>query len=92
MPRIDTHHHLVAPKYLVPLQEAGILLKHDADAMNVGMALEDMDKGGVTVAVNSTPAPPRFAPSKSHAVGLNCMSSRSKTSELTGCLLDRYPA
>jgi predicted TIM-barrel fold metal-dependent hydrolase len=59
MPRIDTHHHLVAPKYLVPLQEAGIVLKHDADAMNVGMALEDMDKGGVTVAVNSTPAPPR---------------------------------
>jgi 6-methylsalicylate decarboxylase len=59
MPRIDTHHHLVAPKYLGPLQEAGIIMKHDADAMNASMALEDMDRGGVTLAVNSTPAPPR---------------------------------
>ena len=38
---------------------AGIILKHDADAMNASMALEDMDRGGVTLAVNSTPAPPR---------------------------------
>ncbi|HEY3918240.1 MAG TPA: amidohydrolase family protein [Stellaceae bacterium] len=60
MPRIDTHHHLASPRSLGPLQEAGILLKHDAEAMNAARALEDMDRAGVTVAVNSTPAPPRF--------------------------------
>jgi 6-methylsalicylate decarboxylase len=61
MPRIDTHHHLAAPGCLEPLQDAGILMKHDAEAMNAARALEDMDRGGITLAINSTPAPPRFA-------------------------------
>jgi predicted TIM-barrel fold metal-dependent hydrolase len=61
MPRIDIHHHLAAPSCLGPLQDAGIIMKHDADAMNASRALEDMDRGGITLAVNSTPAPPRFA-------------------------------
>ena len=60
MPRIDTHHHMASPRSLGPLQEAGILMKHDAEAMNAARALEEMDRGGVTLAVNSTPAPPRF--------------------------------
>ena len=60
MPRIDTHHHLASPRSLGPLQEEGILQKHDAEAMNAARAIEDMDRAGVTLAVNSTPAPPRF--------------------------------
>jgi predicted TIM-barrel fold metal-dependent hydrolase len=59
MPRIDTHHHLASPRSLGPLQDAGILMKHDAEAMTAARALEDMDRAGVTLAVNSTPAPPR---------------------------------
>ena len=57
-PRIDVHHHLAAPHLLPGLIDAGILLKHDAEAMTASHALEDMDKGGVTTAINSTPAPP----------------------------------
>jgi predicted TIM-barrel fold metal-dependent hydrolase len=57
--RIDVHHHLAAPRLLPGLLDAGILLKHDAEAMTAARALDDMDKGGVTVAINSTPAPPR---------------------------------
>lgn len=60
MPRIDTHHHLASPRSLGPLQDAGIVMSRDAEAMNAARALEEMDRGGVTVAVNSTPAPPRF--------------------------------
>ena len=39
MPRVDTHHHLAAPACLGPLQDAGIILKHEADAMNASRAL-----------------------------------------------------
>jgi 6-methylsalicylate decarboxylase len=60
MPRIDVHHHMASPRSLGPLQEVGIIMKHDAEAMNAARALEDMDRAGVTLAVNSTPAPPRF--------------------------------
>jgi len=60
MPRIDTHHHMASPRSLGPLQDVGLIMKHDAEAMNAARAIEDMDKGGVTLAVNSTPAPPRF--------------------------------
>jgi 6-methylsalicylate decarboxylase len=61
MPRIDTHHHLASARALVTLQEVGIITRHEAEAMNAARALEDMDRGGITVAVNSTPAPPRLA-------------------------------
>ncbi len=59
MPRIDVHHHLATPKSLVKLLDEKIIMQHDADAMNAAQAIEDMDKGGVTTAINSTPAPPR---------------------------------
>jgi 6-methylsalicylate decarboxylase len=60
-PRIDVHHHLASPRSLATLQEVGIVTKHEAEAMNAAQALEDMDKGGVSTAINSTPAPPRPA-------------------------------
>jgi predicted TIM-barrel fold metal-dependent hydrolase len=59
MPRIDVHHHLATPKSLVTLLDEKIIMQHDADAMNATQALEDMDRGGITTAINSTPAPPR---------------------------------
>lgn len=58
MPRIDVHHHLASPRSLVMMQDhIGGLAK----AMNAERALEDMDKGSVTTAINSIPAPPRRA-------------------------------
>ncbi len=57
--RIDVHHHLASPRSIPTLLDVGILMRHDAEAMTAARALEDMDKGGVTVALNSTPAPPR---------------------------------
>jgi len=59
MPRIDVHHHLASPRSLPILCDAGILMKHDAEAMNAARAIEDMDQGGVSTAINSLPAPPR---------------------------------
>ena len=34
-------------------------MQHDADAMVASKAIEDMDRGGIDIAINSTPAPPR---------------------------------
>jgi predicted TIM-barrel fold metal-dependent hydrolase len=59
MPRIDTHHHMASPRSLATLAEVGIIMQHDADAMVASKAIEDMDAGGIDVAINSTPAPPR---------------------------------
>jgi predicted TIM-barrel fold metal-dependent hydrolase len=59
MPRIDTHHHMASPRSLVTLTEVGIISQHDADGMVAARAIEDMDRGGINVAINSTPAPPR---------------------------------
>ncbi|HVA14614.1 MAG TPA: amidohydrolase family protein [Stellaceae bacterium] len=59
MPRFDTHHHMASPRSLATLEEVGIVTRHEAAAMTAARALEDMDRGGITVAVNSTPAPPR---------------------------------
>ena len=58
MARIDVHHHLASPRSVAMMQDhLGAL----ATAMNAERALEDMDKGGITTAINSIPAPPRHA-------------------------------
>lgn len=56
-PRIDVHHHLVAPRYIPSLREMGVLTPHLASIMNEKNALEDMDKAGVTLAINSATLP-----------------------------------
>ena len=55
--RIDVHHHLVSPKHVPLLRELGVLTPHLASIMNVKDALADMDKAGVTLAVNSATLP-----------------------------------
>ena len=57
MARIDVHHHLVAPHIIPQLREWGVLTPHLASIMNEKDALEDMDKAGVTLAVNSATLP-----------------------------------
>ena len=57
MPRIDVHHHLASPRSVAMLKDH--LGPSLAEAMNAARALEDMDKGGITTAINSIPAPPR---------------------------------
>jgi predicted TIM-barrel fold metal-dependent hydrolase len=57
MARIDVHHHLVAPQHIQQLREWGVLTPHLASIMNEKDALEDMDKGGVTLAINSATLP-----------------------------------
>jgi predicted TIM-barrel fold metal-dependent hydrolase len=59
MPRIDVHHHLASPRSVTILKEH--LGPHLPGLMNAERALEDMDKGGITTAINSIPAPPRSA-------------------------------
>ena len=56
-PRIDVHHHLVSPRHVPALREMGVLTPHLASIMNEKNALEDMDKAGVTLAVNSATLP-----------------------------------
>jgi 6-methylsalicylate decarboxylase len=57
MARIDVHHHLVSPRHVPQLREWGVLTAHLASIMNEKDALEDMDKAGVTLAVNSATLP-----------------------------------
>ncbi len=57
MSRIDVHHHLVAPRFIPQLREMGVLTPHLASIMNEKDALADMDKAGVTLAVNSATLP-----------------------------------
>jgi predicted TIM-barrel fold metal-dependent hydrolase len=57
MSRIDVHHHLVAPRYIAQLRELGVLTPHLAEIMNERCALDDMDKAGVTLAINSATMP-----------------------------------
>jgi predicted TIM-barrel fold metal-dependent hydrolase len=57
MSRIDVHHHLVAPRYVPQLRELGVLTPLLAEIMNATSALDDMDKAGVTLAVNSATMP-----------------------------------
>ena len=58
MPRIDVHHHLASPRSIAMLDH---IARDLTDQMNAQRALEDMDKGGITTAINSVPAPPRKA-------------------------------
>jgi 6-methylsalicylate decarboxylase len=55
--RIDVHHHLVAPKFVPSMREMGVLTAHLASIMNENDAIADMDKAGVTLAVNSATIP-----------------------------------
>jgi 6-methylsalicylate decarboxylase len=55
--RIDVHHHLVAPKFVPSMREWGVLTPHLASIMNENDAIADMDKAGVTLAVNSATIP-----------------------------------
>ncbi len=58
--RIDVHHHLVAPKFVPSMREMGVLTPHLASIMNENDAIADMDKGGVSLAVNSPTIPGRL--------------------------------
>jgi 6-methylsalicylate decarboxylase len=55
--RIDVHHHLVAPRFVPALRDMGVLTPHLASIMNEDDAIADMDKAGVTLAVNSATIP-----------------------------------
>src|SRR5271170_3417654 len=55
--RIDVHHHLVSPRYVPRLREMGVLTPHLASIMNENDAIADMDKAGVSLAVNSATMP-----------------------------------
>ena len=55
--RIDVHHHLVAPRFVPMLRDMGVLTPHLASIMNADDAVADMDKAGVTLAVNSVTLP-----------------------------------
>jgi predicted TIM-barrel fold metal-dependent hydrolase len=55
--RIDVHHHLVSPRYVPTLRDMGVLTPHLASIMNEEDAIADMDKAGVTLAVNSATLP-----------------------------------
>ena len=55
--RIDVHHHLVAPEYVPQLREWEVLTPQLAALMNEKSALEDMDRAGVALAVNSATMP-----------------------------------
>jgi len=55
--RIDVHHHLVSPRFVPTLREMGVLTPHLASIMNEHDAIADMDKAGVTLAINSATIP-----------------------------------
>jgi 6-methylsalicylate decarboxylase len=55
--RIDVHHHLVAPDYVPRLREMDVLTPQLAALMNEKSAIEDMDRAGVTLAINSATMP-----------------------------------
>jgi 6-methylsalicylate decarboxylase len=55
--RIDVHHHLVAKRYVPTLRDMGVLTPHLASIMNENDAIADMEKAGVTLAVNSATSP-----------------------------------
>jgi len=57
MTRIDVHHHLVSPKSIPMLSELGTLNAQLAAGMDANRALEAMEKGGVTTAMNSATTP-----------------------------------
>ena len=57
MTRIDVHHHLVSPRSIPILSELGTLNPKLAANMNEGRALDAMEKGGVTTAINSATTP-----------------------------------
>ncbi len=57
MPRIDVHHHLVAPRHVPQLRDLGVLTPRLAEIMNDTSALADMDDAGVTLAMNSATMP-----------------------------------
>ncbi|HEV8016859.1 MAG TPA: amidohydrolase family protein [Stellaceae bacterium] len=57
MTRIDVHHHLVSPKSIPILRELGTLTPTLAAGMDAHRALEAMDKGGVSTAINSATTP-----------------------------------
>jgi 6-methylsalicylate decarboxylase len=58
--RIDVHHHLVSPRFVPQLREMGVLTPHLASIMNENDAIADMDKAGVTLAINSATMPERI--------------------------------
>jgi predicted TIM-barrel fold metal-dependent hydrolase len=59
--RIDVHHHLVSPRYVPELREVGVLTPHLASIMNENDAIADMNKAGVTLAVNSATVPDQMS-------------------------------
>ena len=57
MARIDVHHHLVSPRSIPILSELGTLTPRLAADMDERRALDAMDKGSVTAAINSATTP-----------------------------------
>jgi predicted TIM-barrel fold metal-dependent hydrolase len=57
MTRIDVHHHLVSLKSIPILSELGTLNAQLAAGMDANRALDAMEKGGVTTAMNSATTP-----------------------------------
>jgi predicted TIM-barrel fold metal-dependent hydrolase len=55
--RIDVHHHLVAPRFVPSLREMGVVAPQFALIMDEKNALDDMDKAGIALAVNSPSMP-----------------------------------
>ena len=55
--RIDVHHHLVSPRSIPILSELGTLNARLAAGMDARRALEAMEEGGVTTAMNSATTP-----------------------------------
>jgi predicted TIM-barrel fold metal-dependent hydrolase len=59
MSRIDVHRHIFAPPYVAQLRELNIGLPGWGERTSATSTLDDMDEGGVTTAILSTPYAPR---------------------------------
>jgi predicted TIM-barrel fold metal-dependent hydrolase len=57
--RIDVHRHTYAPNYVAARRADHSLAPQLADGMDPARTLEDMDQGGVTMAVLSVPTAPK---------------------------------
>jgi 6-methylsalicylate decarboxylase len=57
--RIDVHRHTFSPAYVEARRADRSLTQQLADGMNPARTLEDMDQGGVTMAIMSAPSAPK---------------------------------
>ncbi|HUK57880.1 MAG TPA: amidohydrolase family protein [Stellaceae bacterium] len=85
--RIDVHHHLVAPKFVPSMRDMGVLTPHLASIMNENDAIADMDKGGVSLAVNSPTIPGSL---KSEALTAYCRENNDYMARLAADYKGRF--